>query len=121
MPSMTNNWNSRPLSLKVIGHNAGTSMDGVDMVLVRYTQESPTSPLQMQLLHYDEYAMPPKLKRRVLRLIKDNRTSPEEMAIVNIQLGEVIAQAIQHFADSKGFSLATDVDIIAGQGQTVGF
>ena len=93
--------------------------DGVDMVHVHFTQDHPDAALHMKLLHYDEYAMPGALKQRVLRLIKENRTSPEEISIVNIQLGEVIADAIQNFAKTNAFSLADDVDLIAGQGQTI--
>lgn len=106
-------------SIKVIGHNAGTSMDGVDLVLVHFTQESPLAALRMQLLHYSEFPMPRPLKERVLRLIKENRTTPEEMAIVNIQLGEVIADSVHAFAKSKGFAIGEDVDLVAGQGQTI--
>jgi 1,6-anhydro-N-acetylmuramate kinase len=94
-------------------------MDGVDLVLVHFTQDSPTAPLNMQLLQYDEYPMPQPLKQRVLRLIKENKTTPEEIAIVNIQLGEVVADAVHSFAKSKRFDPAKDVDIIAGQGQTI--
>lgn len=89
------------------------------MVHVHFTQASPIAPLQLRLLHYDEFPMPPKVKRRVLRLIKENKTTPEEMAIVNIQLGQVTADAIRSFARTKGFSLKDDVDLIAGQGATL--
>lgn len=94
-------------------------MDGVDLVHVHFTQDSPTTPLKMQLLHYGEYPMPKMLKARVMRLIKENTTTPEEMAIVNIQLGEVIRDAVHWFAERNEFSLATDVDLIGGQGQTI--
>lgn len=94
-------------------------MDGVDLVLVHFTQESPLEPLNMQLLRYSEYPMPQPLKQKVLRLIKENQTTPEEIAIVNIQLGEVIADAVHSFAKSDGLDLDTDVDLIAGQGQTI--
>jgi len=43
-------WNGKPLSLKVIETNAGTSMDGLDIAYVHYTQESPDAPLKMRLL-----------------------------------------------------------------------
>jgi hypothetical protein len=56
MQSALNSWGSEPL-LNVISHNA---MDGVDMVRVHFTQESPNAPLNMRLLHYKEYPMPPK-------------------------------------------------------------
>lgn len=106
-------------SLKVIGHNAGTSMDGIDLVHVHFTQDSPFANLNMQLLHYGEFPMPPKVKKRVMRLIKENKTTPEEMAIVNIQLGEVVAEAVNAFAKEQGFDVKSEVDIVAGQGQTI--
>jgi 1,6-anhydro-N-acetylmuramate kinase len=55
-------------------YNAGTSMDGVDMVHVHFTQEPPNTPLNMKLLRYKEYPMLQKVKRRVKRLIKENKT-----------------------------------------------
>ncbi|KAK5165563.1 uncharacterized protein LTR77_009092 [Saxophila tyrrhenica] len=119
MPAAPNHSFGSPLSLKVIGHNAGTSMDGVDLVHVHFTQDSPSAQLNMQLLHYGEYPMPPKIKQRVMRLIKENKTTPEEMAIVNIQLGEVVGDAVIAFAAEQGFNIETEVDIIAGQGQTI--
>ena len=55
----------------------------------------------------------------MLRLIHENKTSPEEIAIVNIQLGECAANAVKQFAKREGFSLQEEVDLIAGQRQTI--
>jgi len=41
------------------------------------------------------------------------------MAIVNIQLGQVIADAVSSFAKDHGFDLEKEVDLIGGQGQTI--
>ncbi len=38
---------------------------------------------------------------------------------MDVQLGEFAANAITRFAKEQGFSLQDDVDIIAGQGQTI--
>jgi hypothetical protein len=54
-----------------------------------------------------------------MRLIKENKTSPEEMAIVNIQLGQVVADAANWLGQTEGFDVRKEVDLIAGQGQTV--
>jgi hypothetical protein len=54
-----------------------------------------------------------------MRLIKENKTSPEEMAIVDIQLGQVVADSVNWFGEREGFDVRKEVDIIAGQGQTV--
>jgi len=100
-----NSWHGKPLSLKVIGTNAGTSMDGLDIVHIHYTQQSPDAPLKMKLLRAGEVGFDGQLKSehtasifsyflswakheadRVMNLIRQNKTSPEEMAIVNIQV-----------------------------------
>ena len=107
------------LDLKVIGTNAGTSMDGLDIVHMHFTQASPRSPLRMRLLHSGEIGFDGELKKRVMRLVKENQTTPEEISIVNIQLGEFAANAIIQFAEEQRFNLEQDVDIIAGQGQTI--
>lgn len=73
----------------------------------------------MWLPNFGEYLMPHKLKRRVTRLIKENATSPEELAIVNIQLGEIVPDAVRWFPRDHEFSLAGENDFIGGQGQAV--
>ena len=54
-----------------------------------------------------------------MRLIEENKTSPEEMAIVNIQLGQVVADAVDWLSQTEGFDVRKEVDLISGQGQTV--
>jgi len=112
-------WHGKPLTLKVIGNNAGTSMDGLDIAHMHFTQDSLESPLRMRLPHAGEVPFDGELKAKVMRLIKENKTSPEEISIVNIQLGRFAANANSQFAEEQGFSLQDDVDIIAGQGQTI--
>ena len=109
----------QPLSLKVLGTNQGTSMDGIDIVHVHFTQETPADPLHMELLHHGEIAFPAKLKQKTMRVIKDNQTSPEEVAVLNIRLGEFVADALEQFASQEGFDIRKDVDLIGGQGQTL--
>lgn len=59
---VTNSWSGKPLSLKIIGTNSGTSMDGLDIVHVHYTQESPEAPLKIKLLRAGEVSFDGQLK-----------------------------------------------------------
>ena len=42
--------------------SAGTSMNGLDLARMHFTQESPDAPLRMQLLHYGEVEFEGDLK-----------------------------------------------------------
>jgi hypothetical protein len=84
-------------------------MDGLDIVRIHWTQEHPEAPLKMEILNYGEVPFHGPLKGmrsreaeklvgsvwrssnggkpdRVMRLIRHNKTSPEEISIVNIQV-----------------------------------
>ena len=60
--------------------------------------------------HHDE------IKKRVFRLIRENSTSPEEMAQVNFMLGIDFADAVLRML--KDFNLTLDdVDVVSTHGQ----
>lgn len=111
---------SESLDITVLGMNSGTSMDGIDLALCRFTQQTPESTLHLQLLKYDEEPMPDWLKKRVLRIIKDNESSPEELSQVCVYLGQEFGDAGLKFCKKHGISIDS-IDVVASHGQTIWF
>jgi 1,6-anhydro-N-acetylmuramate kinase len=106
------------LYLNVLGINSGTSMDSVDLALCRFRQANPQDSLKLWLVKYDEVEVPAWLKQKVLHLIKENKSSPEEMAQVNVHLGNLFADAAVEFCAKHGIS-SSEIDLVASHGQTI--
>lgn len=106
------------LDLNVLGMNSGTSMDGIDVVLCRFRQTSVEAPLHLSVLAYDEMEMPEDLKKRVLKLIKENKTTVQEMSQICPLLGIAFSQAANQFCQKHNIEKSS-IDIIGSHGQTV--
>jgi 1,6-anhydro-N-acetylmuramate kinase len=107
------------LQLKVLGINSGTCMDAIDISLVEFKQESPDAPLYMTPLKYDELPLDESTKKDTLRLIVENKSSPQELCEINFRLGSMFADAIERFAKEHNINIERDVDLIGCHGQTI--
>jgi 1,6-anhydro-N-acetylmuramate kinase len=71
-----------------------------------------------ELLKYGETPLDPMIKKRVMNMILHNRTSPEEMAEVNVILGEAFARAVEEFTTKHGIEKAS-IDVVGSHGLTI--
>jgi anhydro-N-acetylmuramic acid kinase len=95
-----------------VGLMAGTSLDGVDAALVRFTGDRPAASLvAFHTLPYD-----PPFRDRLLGLME--RGSPREVALVHVELGRRFALAARAVLDAAG-ATARDLAFVASHGQTV--
>lgn len=93
-----------------IGLMSGTSLDGVDAVIV---DKSATKLLAQTYLPYTN-----KLKQQLRKLTQTSQTSLENLASVDTQVACVFADAVNVLLENSNLS-ATDIDAIGSHGQTI--
>ena len=96
-----------------IGLMSGTSMDGVDAVLVDFAPATP------QLLASVCFAMPAALKQQIEQLIAPHWIgSLSDIGIIDQKLGKWFAQAVQHLLQTHSID-AKQIQGVGSHGQTV--
>ncbi len=95
-----------------VGLISGTSIDGVDAVLVTFGDRD------CRLLHSRTTPYPPKLRERVRALIDNPTTTVAEVGAVDVALGRFFARCAIELIDQADVARA-DVRAIGHHGQTV--
>ncbi len=97
----------------VIGLNSGTSMDGIDALVVRIVGrgvEVRAEPVRFVVHPYD-----PALRRRLLRA---PALDLEDATLLHVELGHAFADAALAAAEAARLKIS-DVDLVGSHGQTV--
>jgi anhydro-N-acetylmuramic acid kinase len=100
--------------LSVLGINTGTSIDALDLALVRIGAHGG----RPRLLQTATYPIPAGLRRMLQQLAAERTVAKENAARTHFRLGAVIAACVQRFR--RRTPEARRIDLIGCHGQTIG-
>ncbi len=75
----------------------------------------------MRPLKYDEMPMDEMIKKDTLKIIVENKSTPQELCELNFRLGHMFADGIERYIKEQDIDLKHDMDVIACHGQTIWF
>src|SRR6266404_6274270 len=112
------------MSMTVAGVMSGTSADGINVALVRFTADTgrarrPSQPKNHQahftLLAHEEYPFPAAVRRAILEMMNAELARVADLARLNFLLGELYSEAVAKTARNHRVKL----DLVGCQGQTL--
>lgn len=100
----------------VLGLMSGTSVDGIDVSLVRISGAPPN--LQIKLLNHTAIPFPLAVRKEILRVAEQNPITSGELSQLHSRLGHIYADAA--LAACKKFRMSPRrIDLIGNHGQTI--
>lgn len=99
-----------------IGIMSGTSMDGIDTVLVDIQGQD--SAIQLKVIDYHEYPMPQAMKTKIKKACDEQESHVDFLCSLNFELGYLFVEAVQALLQKCHFP-SQQIDFIATHGQTV--
>lgn len=103
-------------SRRIIGLMSGTSLDAIDVAMVRIEKHGLTAKVRLE--HFREFPYPPKIRSVVRELFDPKRARIDDICRYDFILGEVFAAAVLRMLKETKVK-AESVDLIASAGQTI--
>jgi anhydro-N-acetylmuramic acid kinase len=100
----------------IVGLMSGTSLDGIDVVLVRVWGNGPKT--RFEQLAYAEVPFPAGLRSLILKNSIPGTSRVDEIARLNFLLAELYADAVRKIARRAGVATGK-IDLIGSHGQTI--
>lgn len=100
----------------VIGVLSGTSVDGVDTVLLKIRGNGINT--KIDVLDFESYPIKKELKEYILKCSSINTGNAENICKLNFLVGHLFAQSINNLI-SRNNLLTKDIDLIGSHGQTI--
>lgn len=103
-------------SRRIIGIMSGTSLDAIDLAMVRIQKHGLNAVVKLE--HFRTFPYPPKIRAVVHELFDPKRARIDDICRYDFILGEVFAAAVLRLlAETK--IKADSVDLVASAGQTI--
>lgn len=103
-------------SRRIIGIMSGTSLDAIDVAMVRIQKHGLTAKVRLE--HFHSFPYPPKIRAVVRDLFDPKRARIDDICRYDFILGEVFAAAVLRLLRDKRVK-PESVDLVACAGQTV--
>lgn len=103
-------------SRRIIGLMSGTSLDAIDVAMVRITGHGPAAEIKLE--HFRSYPFPPKISSAVRDLFDPKLARVDQICRYDFILGELFAAAVNRMLAETGVR-RDRVDLVAAAGQTI--
>ncbi|HVL23177.1 MAG TPA: anhydro-N-acetylmuramic acid kinase [Thermomicrobiales bacterium] len=104
------------MSAMCVGMISGTSVDGIDVAIVRIDGHARGA--AVELLGFDTVPYPEEVRAELLGLYDDQRNAVARLCSLNVVVGQCFAEAAKAQLAKAGID-AADVEVIGSHGQTV--
>lgn len=98
-----------------VGIMSGTSLDGIDVALVKIEGQTPN--IKLELVDFYSEDMDTDIRQRILQLSNPNTANLIELTSMNLELGYIFSKAVKNMLAQSNFK--GDIDFIASHGQTI--
>lgn len=98
-----------------IGLMSGTSLDGVDAVLVSF--EGAGIDTKLETIAFESFDIPERLRDQILRACQISTSNVALISSLNFELGKLFSDAVTNLLDKSQFK--GKLDFIASHGQTI--
>ncbi|MFV0519268.1 MAG: anhydro-N-acetylmuramic acid kinase [Lachnospirales bacterium] len=100
----------------VIGLMSGTSVDGIDAVLVKMKNNGTDT--MYETLGFETYPFDEGVRKKIFDLFDNEKSSSSDICYMNFLLGELFAKASIDIATKVGLDIS-EIDLIGSHGQTI--
>jgi len=98
------------------GLMSGTSMDGVDVALIRITGKD--KDISVELIDHSTYSYPSEISVKLSMLVESKSAEIDNIAFLNFRTGEIFAEALIDLCKKTNMPLH-NIDFIGSHGQTI--